>query len=90
MDERIITYDPEANAAYVYVGGQPGDTMGRKEGGETRRISKDVLFDINPDGVLVGIEILNASNYGVDKCPNVVTPDAPDVGVTAWGDLSGG
>jgi len=66
--ERIITYDPKVDAAYVYVGGNPGETMGRREGGNTIRVSDDVLIDINSEGVLIGIEILNASKYGVDKC----------------------
>jgi uncharacterized protein YuzE len=74
MDKRIITYDPEADAAYIYVGGQPGETMGRKEGGETMSVSDDIILDLDENGALHGIEILNASRYGVPKCGNWIHP----------------
>jgi uncharacterized protein YuzE len=51
-----ITYDKEADAAYVYL---------RKfdKSSSNRKISEDIILDFGPKGEILGIEILNASNH---------------------------
>ena len=48
-----VTYDPEADAVYLYVG----------EGviAETREVAPNVMIDLTETGELVGIELLAAS-----------------------------
>ncbi|MBI2856742.1 MAG: DUF2283 domain-containing protein [Chloroflexi bacterium] len=54
-----ITYDPEADAAYIRF------KRGRVEV-TTIRLSEDVAIDLGPGEEVVGIEILNASkNMGL-------------------------
>lgn len=48
-----ITYDSSVNAAYITIGEKKGDL-------ETHEIGEGVLVDINSDGSLYGIELLNA------------------------------
>jgi uncharacterized protein YuzE len=58
-----ITYDPEANAAYLYlvdeigIGGVAQSVPISGEGID----AADFVFDFNRDGHLVGIEVLAAS-----------------------------
>lgn len=46
------TYDPEANAGYIYVG-EPRGTDGT-----TEKVHDGVLLDLRADGTLAGIEII--------------------------------
>lgn len=51
-----ITYDPEADAAYIrFKKGKFQVT--------TQRLSEDIAIDYAPDGTVVGIEILDANKY---------------------------
>jgi uncharacterized protein YuzE len=51
-----ITYDPEADAAYIrFVEGPVQVT--------THRLSEDIALNYGPDGEVVGIEILSAREY---------------------------
>ena len=51
-----ITYDPEADAAYIrFKKGKFQVT--------TQRLSEDIAIDYAPDGAVVGIEILAANKY---------------------------
>jgi uncharacterized protein YuzE len=49
-----LTYDPEANAAYIRLREQQGDV-------ETIQITGDFLVDIDTTGSVCGIELLNAN-----------------------------
>jgi len=49
-----ITYDPEVDAMYIQFAGEA-------TGVTTQRISEEVAMDFAPDGTVVGIEILDAS-----------------------------
>lgn len=52
-----LTYDPEANAAYLYVNPEPV-----KPGESVRRDTHGpFVFDYDADGKLLGIEVLGAS-----------------------------
>ena len=51
-----ISYDPKVDAAYIRL----------KEGKfqvTTHRLTEEIAVNYAPDGVVVGIEILDASNY---------------------------
>lgn len=51
-----ITYDPDVDALYIrFLEGQVEVT--------TRRLSEDVAIDYAPDGEVVGIEMLDASEH---------------------------
>ena len=47
------TYDPSADAAYVY--------LGRGEVGSTEEVAPGIVFDYDAEGRIIGIEILSAS-----------------------------
>ncbi len=47
-----ITYDPEADAVYIYVGGGKVDRQGE---------AGPFIYDMDAEGRIVGIEILSAS-----------------------------
>ncbi len=47
------TYDPSADAAYVY--------LGRGEIGSTEEVAPGVMVDYDAEGRIVGIEFLSAS-----------------------------
>ena len=49
-----LTYDPRYNIAYVRFQEKQADV-------ETIRISDDVAVDMAPDGMIYGIELLNAN-----------------------------
>ncbi len=53
-----ITYDKEANAAYIYIN-TPNNNLVSK----TVPVSDDVMIDFGSKGELLGIEILNASKH---------------------------
>ncbi|WP_376984717.1 DUF2283 domain-containing protein [Bosea sp. R86505] len=48
-----FTYDATHNIAYLRFAEAAGDV-------ETVRVSEDVLIDLNPDGSVCGIELLDA------------------------------
>ncbi len=50
------TYDKEADAAYIYVRHpiKPGESK------KTIELDKDIIIDLDKDGRLLGVEILNA------------------------------
>lgn len=55
-----IIYDPKVDAAYIRL----------KEGKFqviTQRLTEDIAINYAPDGSVVGIEILNAKKYLLDK-----------------------
>lgn len=55
-----MTYDPEVDALYIRL------REGRFECMNVR-VSEDVAFDIGPEGVIVGIEVLDATRtLGID------------------------
>jgi uncharacterized protein YuzE len=49
-----LTYDAVHNVAYLRFAEAKGDV-------ETVRVSDDVLIDLNPDGSVSGIELLDAN-----------------------------
>jgi len=49
-----ITYDPKHNIAYVRFGEKQGEV-------DTIRVSDELIIDMAPDGVIYGIELLNAN-----------------------------
>ena len=58
-----MTYDPEADAAYIYV----VDKIGPGEAKITRtwddkKINATIAFDLSEDGKLLGIEIIPGAN----------------------------
>jgi uncharacterized protein YuzE len=57
-----LTYDPEANAAYIRLREKQGDV-------ETIQITGDFLVDIDTTGAVCGIELLNANEQlrGTDE-----------------------
>ncbi len=53
-----ITYDKEANAAYIYI-----NTPNNNSVSKTVPVSNDIMIDFGSKGELLGIEILNASKH---------------------------
>ncbi len=51
-----ITYDPAVDALYIRFTEEPAEVI-------TQRLSEDVAVNYGPDGRIVGIEILDASEY---------------------------
>jgi uncharacterized protein YuzE len=51
-----ITYDPQVDALYIRFVDEPVEVI-------THRLSEDVAVNYAPDGRIVGIEILDASEY---------------------------
>lgn len=49
----FTTYDPEADAAYF--------KLGKAAIWESEEVHPNVIFDLDADGRLIGIEVLNAS-----------------------------
>lgn len=47
-----ISFDPEADAAYVTVSARP------KNVAETRVVGDDIMVDVASDGTVLGVEIL--------------------------------
>ncbi len=50
-----ITYDPKYDLLYIKIGDA--------EKVITKEIDEDITFDLDPDGKLIGIEILSASEH---------------------------
>lgn len=48
-----LTYDHAVNAAYITLGNEPGSL-------KTVQVSDEVLIDFNANGVIYGIELLDA------------------------------
>jgi len=51
-----FTYDPEADAAYIYLDNTPKSKF--KARGRTLEVTRDIYVDIASDGRLIGIELL--------------------------------
>jgi len=51
-----VTYDPEVDALYIRLSDEPSEVT-------TQRLSEEVAINYAPDGRIVGIEILDASEY---------------------------
>jgi uncharacterized protein YuzE len=51
-----ITYDPQVDALYIRFVDEPAQVI-------TQRLSEDVAVNYAPDGRIVGIEVLDASEY---------------------------
>jgi uncharacterized protein YuzE len=51
-----ITYDPEVDALYIRLLDEPVEVT-------TQRLSEEVAINYGPDGRVVGIEVLDASEY---------------------------
>jgi len=51
-----VTYDPEVDALYIRLRDEPAEVT-------TQRLSEEVAINYAPDGRIVGIEILDASEY---------------------------
>jgi uncharacterized protein YuzE len=65
-----ITYDPEANAAYIYLTEKRGSEV------TTAKVNEQVYLDYGAGDELVGIEILDASEVlGFDRARPEITID---------------
>ena len=64
-----LTYDAEHNIAYLRFAEVTGDV-------ETVRVSDDVLVDLNPDGSVSGIELLDAAKQLSDGTARSFTVEA--------------
>lgn len=62
-----ITFDKEADAAYIYLKEKINDG----EVVRTISINEDITLDFNSDNKLVGIEVLNASK-NLSKLPEKI------------------
>jgi uncharacterized protein YuzE len=51
-----VTHDPEVDALYICLSDEPVEVT-------TQRLSEEVAINDAPDGRIVGIEILDASEY---------------------------
>jgi len=51
-----VTYDPEVDALYIRLSDEPAEVT-------TQRLSEEVAINDAPDGRIVSIEILDASEY---------------------------
>ncbi len=51
-----VMYDPEVDALYIRLSDEPAEVT-------TQRLSEEVAINYAPDGRIVGIEILDASEY---------------------------
>ncbi len=51
-----ITFDPQVDALYIRFTEEPAEVT-------TQRLCEDVAVNYAPDGHIVGIEILDASEY---------------------------
>jgi uncharacterized protein YuzE len=55
-----VTYDPEANAAFIYLVEIRAGEVAESAYCEAASAAGDVIADFNRDGQLLGIEVLNA------------------------------
>ena len=51
-----ITYDPQVDALYIRFVDEPSEVT-------TQRLSEDVAVNYAPDGRIVGVEVLDASEH---------------------------
>jgi uncharacterized protein YuzE len=51
-----ISYDPQVDALYIRFFDEPAQVT-------TQRLSEDIAVNYAPDGRIVGIEVLDASEY---------------------------
>ena len=51
-----ITYDPQVDALYIRFLDEPAEVT-------TQRVSEDVALNYAPDGRVVGVEVLDASEH---------------------------
>jgi len=51
-----ITYDPEVDALYIRLSDEPAEVV-------TQRLNEEVAINYAPNGRIVGIEILDTSEY---------------------------
>lgn len=56
-----ITYDPTADAAYVYLVEIPAGGVAQTVPLDPREVDGQINLDIDADGRLLGIEVLDAS-----------------------------
>ncbi len=58
-----ITYDAEANMAYVYVAarGEPGTTSGKQVVLTDEELPCAIVVDLDQDGRIVGFELFDAA-----------------------------
>ena len=54
-----MSYDKEADAAYVYI----KDSVAAGEVAKTVPVTEDIIVDFDANQKLLGLEILKASNY---------------------------
>jgi len=67
-----VTYDPEANAVYLYIG--KGKIV------ETEEVAPNIMFDYDAEGRVVGIEVLSArKNLAPGDWLKAPLPGAPKV-----------
>jgi uncharacterized protein YuzE len=73
-----ITYDSEANAAYIYLVTQiaPGEASEQVDEIETPGGKGEIILDFDSSGRLLGIEVLNAK----DVLPTEVIEGATEIG----------
>jgi len=69
-----ISYDPKVDAAYIYL--KNGEAQ------QTRKITDEIMVDVDKNGKPVGIEILSASKNISAFHPSSITFN--------WEDLSNG
>jgi uncharacterized protein YuzE len=69
MKSPQITYDPEANALYLQ--------FSENEIAETVELSEAVYVDVDADGLLVGIEVLDATAEVLSGLPTL--PDVAEL-----------
>ena len=51
-----VTYDKEADAAYIYI----KYPIRRGEASKTIEVNENILLDFDKEGKLLGVEVLNA------------------------------
>jgi uncharacterized protein YuzE len=71
-----VTYDPQADAAYISLRDPIGDGESKRQvvcddGG----IAGDIILDFDKEGVLLGIEVLRARRLLPKELLDSVTPD---------------
>ena len=61
-----MTYDPAADAMYLYLTESPG---GGGEVARTEEVAAGLILDYDRDGRVIGIEMLSVSHLpGPDRC----------------------
>lgn len=70
-----ITFDPDANAAYVYLADEPstGWRHGKTVPVDPHELGGMVNIDVDDDGRLIGIEVLEARSLLSDKLMTALT-----------------